>query len=145
MLFRSAPVPTQAVTQNPITEQAESAELVGPNNEIIIPKIGVTAPLVFVNTTNEAEVLLALRSGVVHYYGTALPGENGNTAFFGHSSNDWWEPGNYKFVFVLLEKLTVGDTYEIHYNSRKYVYRVTQTKVVEPNDLSVLKIGRAHV
>lgn len=133
-----APVPTQTVTQNPIIEQAESAELVGPNNEIIIPKIGVTAPLVFVNTTNEAEVLLALRSGVVHYYGTALPGENGNTAFFGHSSNDWWEPGNYKFVFVLLEKLTVGDTYEIHYNSRKYVYRVTQTKVVEPNDLSVL-------
>ncbi len=114
------------------------AEVVGPQNEIIIPKIGVTAPLVFINTANEPDVLLALRDGIVHYYGTALPGEIGNSVFFGHSSNDWWEPGNYKFVFVLLEKLTVGDTYEIHYNSRKYVYRVTETKVVAPTDLSVL-------
>jgi LPXTG-site transpeptidase (sortase) family protein len=114
------------------------AEVVGPQNEIIIPKIGVTAPLVFINTANEPDVLIALRDGIVHYYGTALPGEIGNSVFFGHSSNDWWEPGNYKFVFVLLEKLTVGDTYEIHYNSRKYVYRVTETKVVAPTDLSVL-------
>ena len=124
--------------QNPTTQQLPQAEIVGPQNEIIIPKIGVTAPLVFVSTNNELDVLKALRDGVVHYYGTALPGENGNSAFFGHSSNDWWEPGNYKFVFVLLEKLSVGDTYEIHYNSRKYVYRVTETKVVNTNDLSVL-------
>ena len=112
--------------------------MVGPQNEIIIPKIGATAPLVFINTNNEPDVLTALRDGVVHYYGTAMPGEVGNSVFFGHSSNDWWEAGNYKFVFILLEKLTVGDTYEIHYNSRKYVYLVTQTKIVQPNDLSVL-------
>lgn len=114
------------------------AEVVGPQNEIIIPKIGLTAPIVFIDTNSEVEVLKALQNGVVHYYGTAYPGEVGNTAFFGHSSNDWWEPGNYKFVFVLLEKLSVGDVYEIHYNSRKYVYKVTQTKIVPPNDLSVL-------
>jgi sortase A len=131
-------LPAQNPEQNPTPQQIPQAEVVGPQNEIIIPKIGVTAPLVFVSTNNELEVLKALREGVVHYYGTALPGENGNSAFFGHSSNDWWEPGNYKFVFVLLEKLSVGDTYEIHYNSRKYVYRVTETKVVNPNDLSVL-------
>ena len=123
-------------TQN--NKNTAEAEVVGPQNEIIIPKIGVTAPLVFINSTNEPDVLLALRDGIVHYYGTALPGEVGNSVFFGHSSNDWWEPGNYKFVFVLLEKLAVGDTYEIHYNSRKYVYKVTETKVVAPTDLSVL-------
>ena len=120
------------------TQTQPQAEVVGPQNEIIIPKIGVTAPLVFISTNNEVEVLKALQNGVVHYYGTALPGENGNSAFFGHSSNDWWEPGNFKFVFVLLEKLTVGDTYEIHYNSRKYVYQIVETKIVQPNDLSVL-------
>lgn len=140
--FFNRPKPAETVQPKPSTTtqpvQQNLAEVVGPNNEIIIPKIGVTAPLVFINTTNEADVLVALRDGVVHYNGTAVPGENGNAAFFGHSSNDWWEPGNYKFVFVLLEKLTVGDIYEIHYNSRKYVYRVTSTKTVEPNDLSVL-------
>lgn len=120
------------------TQQPTQAQVVGPENEIIIPKINVRAPLVFIDTINEADVLRALQDGVVHYAGTAVPGENGNAAFFGHSSNDWWEPGNYKFVFVNLEKLTVGDTYEIHYNSRKYVYTVQSTKVVEPNDLTVL-------
>jgi LPXTG-site transpeptidase (sortase) family protein len=127
--------PTQPTQSQPTQSQAE---VVGPQNEIIIPKIGVRAPLVFIDTNNEVEVLRALRDGVVHYNGTAYPGEIGNSVFFGHSSNDWWEPGNYKFVFVLLEKLVPGDTYEIHYNSRKYVYVVTETKVVPPTDLSVL-------
>lgn len=133
------PAPTQPEQPaEPSSPTPPAGEVVGPQNEIIIPKIGVRAPLVFINTTNEADVLKALRDGVVHYYGTAYPGENGNSVFFGHSSNDWWEAGNYKFVFVLLEKLTVGDQYEIHYNSRKYVYTITETKVVEPTDLSVL-------
>ena len=125
-----------AVTQ-PTIETAQ-AEVVGPANEIIIPKIGVTAPLVFPKTNVETEVLQALKSGVAHYYGTAYPGEPGNSVFFGHSSGDWWEAGNYKFIFVILEKLSIGDTYEIHYNSRKYIYQVEETKVVSPTDLSVL-------
>lgn len=141
MYIFNSPKNTQTTTTNedPVkTIPSPQAEVVGPQNEIIIPKIGLTAPIVFINTNNEVEVLKALQNGVVHYYGTAYPGEIGNSAFFGHSSNDWWEPGNYKFVFVLLEKLSVGDIYEIHYNSRKYVYKVTQTKIVPPNDLSVL-------
>lgn len=127
-------------TSAEVAEPSEpaQAEIVGPENLIIIPKINVTAPLVFPSTSKESDVLIALRDGVVHYYGTAYPGEKGNAAFFGHSSNDWWEPGNYKFVFVILEKLSAGDTYEIHYNSRKYVYQVVETKVVEATDLSVL-------
>lgn len=136
------PAQQQTTQQQPATQQPQiqpnQPEVVGPENEIIIPKIGVKAPLVFINTNSEKDVLAALRNGVVHYYGTALPGEVGNSVFFGHSSNDWWESGNYKFVFILLEKLTAGDIYEIHYNSKKYVYKVSSTKVVEPNDLSVL-------
>lgn len=113
--------PTQPPAQQP-------AEVVGPQNEIIIPKIGVRVPLVFIETNNEVEVLRALRDGVVHYYGTAYPGEVGNSVFFGHSSNDWWEPGNYKFVFVLLEKLVPGDQYEIHYNSRSTFIQLAKPK-----------------
>jgi LPXTG-site transpeptidase (sortase) family protein len=135
---KSQPVVQTEPAKTSQKDEQPQAEIVGPENVIIIPKINVTAPLVFPTTTNEADVLVALRDGVVHYYGTAMPGENGNAAFFGHSSNDWWEPGNYKFIFVILERLAVGDTYEIHYNSRKYIYQVTETKVVAPNDLSVL-------
>lgn len=132
----SPTVPTQPVTPSNLPNQA--AEIVGPENVIIIPKINVNAPLIFIDTTEEKAVLTALQNGVVHYAGTAKPGDNGNAVFFGHSSNDVWEKGNYKFVFVLLEKLSVGDTYEIHYQSRKYVYQVESTAVVAPTDLSVL-------
>lgn len=134
---QTQPTPTTTV-QTTTTTTPAPAEVVGPENVLIIPKIGVRAPLVFINTLSEPDVLRALQDGVVHYAGTANPGESGNAVFFGHSSNDWWEPGNYKFVFVLLEKLVPGDTYEIHYQSHKYVYRVTNTKVVAPTDLSVL-------
>ncbi len=134
--------PSSNAVQDVVVTQTKAvpaeAEVVGPDNKIIIPKIGVTAPLVFPKTNVETEVLLALRGGVAHYYGTAYPGEPGNSVFFGHSSGDWWEAGNYKFIFVILEKLSVGDIYEIHYNSRKYIYQVEETKVVAPTDLSVL-------
>jgi LPXTG-site transpeptidase (sortase) family protein len=92
----------------------------------------------FAKSNNEASIQKDLESGVVHYANTALPGEAGNSVIFGHSSNDWWEPGNYKFVFVLLDKLAVGDTFSVNYNSKQYIYKVSETKVVLPTDLSVL-------
>lgn len=129
---------TALIPSTPTNIPSQSAQVVGPENIIIIPKLNVSAPLVFPETIEEKAVLRALQDGVVHYSGTANPGENGNAVFFGHSSNDVWEKGNYKFVFVLLEKLVVGDQYEIHYQSRKYIYTVEETKIVAPNELSVL-------
>lgn len=111
---------------------------VGPDPVIDIPKINVHAPIVFARSNAEADIQKDLEGGVVHYANTALPGTNGNSVIFGHSSNDWWEPGNYKFVFVLLDKLAVGDTFTVNYNSKQYLYKVAEVKVVEPTDLSVL-------
>lgn len=127
------------LTAKPETAVVEpAAPQVPPNPVINIPKINVSAPLVFAKSNIEADFQKDLESGVVHYANTAMPGEPGNSVLFGHSSNDWWEPGNYKFVFVLLEKLVVGDTFSVNYNSKQYVYQVTETKVIEPTDLSVL-------
>lgn len=121
---------------------AESTQAVkpqiGPEPVLSIPKINVSAPIVFAKSNAEAAIQKDLESGVVHYANTAMPGTNGNSVIFGHSSNDWWEPGNYKFVFVLLDKLVIGDTLTINYNSQQYMYEVIETKVVPPTDLSVL-------
>jgi LPXTG-site transpeptidase (sortase) family protein len=105
---------------------------------ITISKINVNAPVVYLTSTDETAVLQGLENGVVHYGNTPNPGQGGNAVFFGHSSNDWWEPGNYKFVFVLLDKLIVGDTFSINYNSVRYTYQVTGTQVVDPTDVAVL-------
>lgn len=147
LLYVGFKAPVLLSQMNYFSQQTESAApaattpQVGPEPILTIPKINVSAPIMFAKSNVEAAIQKDLESGVVHYANTALPGEPGNSVIFGHSSNDWWEPGNYKFVFVLLDKLAVGDTFTVNYNSKQYVYEVTETKIVEPTDLSVLNQG----
>lgn len=110
-----------------------------PNPEVIIPKINVELPVDFSQTsTNEDTIENALESGVVHYPTTALPGQNGNAAFFGHSSNNIFNKGKYKFAFVLLHELVPGDTFYITNQNKVYVYKVISKTVVDPTDVGVL-------
>ncbi len=125
------PSPVSAVTP-------AAAEAIPAENTITIAKINVHAPVQYEPSIQEAAVQAALQNGVVHYGNTAAPGQAGNVAIFGHSSNDWWEPGNFKFVFVLLDKLSPGDHISLDYQSKRYTYEVTGSKVVDPTDVSVL-------
>jgi LPXTG-site transpeptidase (sortase) family protein len=107
--------------------------------EVIIPKINVEIPIDFSETsTNEATIENDLEDGVVHYPTTVFPGQDGNAAFFGHSSNNIFNPGKYKFAFVLLHTLVPGDTFYITYNDKVFVYKVITKNVVSPSDVSVL-------
>jgi LPXTG-site transpeptidase (sortase) family protein len=125
--------------KSPAAPAASTAGAIAPtDNSIIIPKINVNAPIEYISSVQENDILTALESGVVHYANTALPGQPGNVAIFGHSSNDWWEPGNYKFVFVLLDKLSPGDIIYIDYQGTRYAYQVQSSTVVDPTDVAVL-------
>lgn len=107
--------------------------------EVIIPKINVEIPTDYSqNSTNEADIENALESGVVHYPTTAQPGQKGNAAFFGHSSNNIFNKGKYKFAFVLLHTLVPGDTFYLTNNGKVYVYKVISKNVVPPSQISVL-------
>lgn len=107
--------------------------------EVIIPKISVQIPADYtLQTTQEEAFQKALESAVVHYNTTAKPGEKGNTAIFGHSSNNILNPGKYKFAFVKLSKLVPGDIFYLTYNKKVYTYRVYDKRVVPPTDVSVL-------
>ncbi len=107
---------------------------------IIIPKVNVNVPVVYdVKTFDESAIQSALQRGVVHYGTTAVPGQKGNTVIVGHSSNNWWASGKYKFAFVLLSKLEVGDTFYIDYKSIRYTYEVTNKRIIEASDVSILK------
>lgn len=114
---------------------------VGPEPRMIIPKINVDAPTVYnVGPSNE-EQLKAMAKGIAHvkYPGaTAMPGQVGNAVYSGHSSSDWTDSGAYKFVFVQLERLTVDDVIYINHDSKRYAYKVFETKVVEPTDIASL-------
>lgn len=47
-----------------------------------------------------------------------------------------FDPGQYKFVFVQLEKLEKGDNFYLHYNGIRYTYTVTEIEVILPNEVA---------
>lgn len=107
--------------------------------KIIIPKINVEIPVVYNEpSVEEHAVQAALERGVVHYANTPLPGERGNAAIFGHSSNNILNRGKYKFAFVLLSRLEVDDTFYLTKDGKRYVYRIYDKRIVAPTDTWVL-------
>ncbi len=111
-----------------------------PNPEVIIPKINVQIPVNYTeSSTNESVIEGDLQDGVVHYPTTVLPGQVGNTAYFGHSSNNIFNSGKYKFAFVLLHTLVNGDTFYLDYNNKVFVYKVISKSIVDPSNVGVLQ------
>lgn len=107
-------------------------------DSIVIPKINVDAPIVYSAKDTNAQILEDLKSGVVHYPGTAMPGRVGNVFMTGHSSYYWWNGGQYNQVFALLHNLKAGDLVYLYYKGGKYVYRMKDSVVVNPSDVHVL-------
>ena len=129
--------PSKTASASPII--IDPSQQVGPDSKVIIPKINVDVPVVYdVGTNDEKAIQNALERGVVHYPGTAVPGQNGNVVVVGHSSNNLLNKGKYKFAFVLLNRLQVGDTITMQYGGKRYVYKVYETVIVKPTDVGVL-------
>lgn len=125
-----------------------------PDNRLIIPKLDKNVPII----ESDPEKLLNadwetlentfqgdLQSGVLHYPGTAEPGEAGNIFITGHSSYYLWDSGNYKDVFARLTQLEVGDDIIVYYDQQKYHYRVREKKEVKKDDVSVLSQTDEHL
>ena len=113
-----------------------------PEPKVIIPKINVDVPVNYgVNDYSEEAIQAGLENGVVHYANTGLPGEVGNNVIFGHSTNNFWNSGKYKTAFVLLDRLELEDTFEIHYESKRYIYQIYEKKVINPDDFSIITQG----
>lgn len=129
--------PSRQASSTPLIITASS---VAPSStpEVIIPKINVQIPVIYNVTTNENDIENSLENGAIHYASTSVPGEQGNTSIFGHSSNNIFNGGNYKFAFVLLHTLVPGDIFYLTYNDKIYTYSVFDKKIVSPNDVSVL-------
>jgi sortase A len=118
-----------------------------PENRLIIPSLKLNVPIVIPPidallqenwTQLEGEIQSALEQGVVHYPGTARPGQAGNFFLTGHSSYYPWAGGKYKSVFARLTNLKEGDEYWVYYGGDKHRYRVEKIEEVLPSDVHVL-------
>ena len=130
--------PSRKATETPVIVDIASTVISG-GSKILIPKINVEIPIDYSQTTtDEKSIELALDKGIVHYPTTVKPGQAGNGAYFGHSSNNIFNPGKYKFAFVLLNKLEPGDVFYISNDGVNYAYKVFNKRVVQPAEVGVL-------
>src|SRR3990167_252162 len=126
--------------QNIIVDPTANVQ-VSADPKLIIPKINVDVPVVYgVGNSHNAQ-MAAMEKGVAHFAipgANSVPGQIGNTPISGHSSNDLFEPGDYKFIFAQLDKLQNGDIIYANYEGVRYSYSVTKKEVVGPNDAAKL-------
>lgn len=100
---------------------------------LTIPKIHALAPIILnVDSQDPKNYLSALKRGVAHAQGTALPGTPGNVFLFAHSSDYPWNIGRYNTVFFRLNELEAGDEIRINTDNQRYVYQVVEKKIVSP-------------
>ena len=126
--------------QNIVVEPNGEA-LVGQDPRLIIPKINVDVPAIYGVGNDHDSQMAAMEKGVAHFAipgASSRPGEIGNTVLSGHSSNDLFDRGDYKFIFAQLDKLAVGDTVYANYEGKRYTYVITKTEVVKPTEVSKL-------
>ncbi len=107
--------------------------------QVLIDKLGIQAPMVWSASEDEKSMLKDLESGISHYPGTGVPGQNGNMIISGHSSNYIWAKGDFNHIFKDLNNLEKGDTVTvktIQENGRVilYRYKITGKYVDAPDD-----------
>ena len=90
-----------------------------------IDKLGLYKAVVEGVDTND------LKKGPGHYAGTPLPGEAGNVAIAGHRTT-------YGAPFYRINELEIGDPIQVTTKQGTFTYKVSEQKIVGPNDNFVL-------
>lgn len=133
-------VPGNVDPQNIIVDPTVQTNI-GPESKLIIPKVNVEAPIAFGVGNDYNSQMKAMETGVANFSipgASSVPGQAGNTVLAGHSSNDAFVNGDYKFIFAQNEKLQTGDTLYVNYQSKRYTYRITKKEVVLPEEVNKL-------
>ncbi|WP_044022619.1 class D sortase [Bacillus sp. SG-1] len=112
--------------------EAEAAEREQPLSEsmmgiITIDKIDVKLPILYGASQYN------LKYGAGYLSGSALPGQNGNSAIAAHRSREYGK------MFNRLDEVQEGDLITVKTREGTHEYKVTSTKIVKPSDLSVLQ------
>jgi len=98
-----------------------------------IPKIEIDNAGVEIGGTDLAKSL-------IHYPGTAFPGELGTSVIFGHSIlRQFYNPKNYRSIFSTIMTLEYGDEILVKFDAVNYRYKVVDKIEVKPEDIQILE------
>lgn len=103
---------------------------------LTIPKLKIDKTQVLVDSND-------LSNNLAHLPGSSLPGEKGNVFISGHSALSRFLSLK-TALFANLTDLKKGDEITAEVLGTKYKYQVTDLKVVDPNDLSVINAPEAQ-
>jgi len=80
-----------------------------------------------------------LKTHPVHFPGSALPGNIGNSVILGHSAlPQFYFLNSPLTIFNPLLKFKIGDEVKIDYNGLNYIYKINQIFEVTPDKIEVL-------
>ena len=106
---------------------------------VAIPTPGPQQPVRLVIAALNLDVLVvegddweALKKGAGHHSGSANPGQRGNLVLSGHDDV-------FGEIFRYIGDLKSGDTVDVYSKESKYTYTVTNKRIVDPTDVSVLQ------
>lgn len=106
---------------------------------IVIPRIGAASRvLINVDPNDETQYLQALQKGIAHAKGSVFPGMPGTSFYFAHSTDSFWNVGRYNAVFYLLKDMQINDDIYLFFKNYRYNYKVTNTEILDPNDVNLL-------
>ncbi len=98
-----------------------------------IPKLRIKDALVTVGGDD-------LDVSLIHYGGTAYPGEPGNTVVFGHSVlPQFYNPNSYRSIFSMIPTLKPGDEVKVSFDGISYKYVVYDYYEVSPDEVDILE------
>jgi LPXTG-site transpeptidase (sortase) family protein len=115
---------------------ANSYDLSRPGT-LSIPKLNLQVSLLW--PTDPSQFDAELTQGVIHYPGTALPGQLGIMYVSGHSSDYIWKHDPMASIFTRLNYLKPGDDvyiqiYDKDGKVQNFRYQVTGSKTYKPDD-----------
>lgn len=135
----ASPLP-ETLRETVISEQSKGIVPNVPDNHLVVPVLGVDAPIQWSIADEKSKTDAALLNGVVQLANSALPGQGGNIYITGHSSNYAWEKSKYNAIFGHLDKLKTDDKIYLRYKNELYIYQVTEQKTLLSDDLSLVNI-----
>lgn len=107
---------------------------------LTIPKIRAQSLVIQnVDPWNQEAYNAALKKGIAHAAGTAMPGDGKTVFLFAHSSGPPWEQLASNTVFLRLGELEEADIIILDNKGNRYPYRVTAKKEVWPNEVRFLE------
>jgi len=118
---------TRAHLQQQIQPVAQKHTPFPSDNRLIVPAMHLDMPII------EGPNEYSLMKGPWRLPQTSTPDKGGNTVIAGHR----FTYNNPQGTFYFLDKVHVGDTFAIYWQSKEYLYQVASSQVVPPTQISI--------